>query len=647
MDLHEHLQHRLENLISGMKRRTTSAAPDISPDSDLAMKLPQEPEEIGVMSTPPLAPTWGSVVGYVDDGEDLQPMGSQRPITLPTDETDDRKLVIPIQVQDNMLGVIELEENETGRPWTDSDRAVATAIAQDLALTLQDARSRLLTNQALEEMREADTLKNQFIANMSHELRTPLNSIIGFSRVILNEIDGPITEKQEQDLTAICDAGYHLLGLINDILDLSKIEAGRMELSFTEVDLAEIVQGVISTAVGLVKDKHIDLITDLPEDLPMLNADKVRIHQVLLNLVSNAVKFTEEGQVVVSARVIEISGQEEILVAVLDTGPGIRPEDQEELFKPFSQVDVSTTRITGGTGLGLSISRHLIELHGGHIWVESELGQGSTFAFAIPLVTSAPSMAAKQPLILAVDDEPSVLDRYQRYFENRGYRYYALNQTDETVQVASALKPDIILLDLLIPSQTGWQLLSDLRQKPETQAIPVILCAYIDEQNVGISLGAADHVTKPLNEEMLLAAVKRLVSTEDTPFVIIFDDSQEDARDVYKILESGGYRESRIVETTEVGLEEAHQNIPDLIILNLFMSEGGGFRALRILSADPRTQSVPIIVITPVEPEPIEFHQMYEWSEILLQQEAAPEADYMAQIEAILAMLIPKKQIGN
>jgi signal transduction histidine kinase len=344
MDLHEHLQHRLENLISGMKRRTTGAAPDISPDSDLAMKLPQEPEEIGVMSTPPLAPTWGSVVGYVDDGEDLQPMGSQRPITLPTDETDDRKLVIPIQVQDNMLGVIELEENETGRPWTDSDRAVATAIAQDLALTLQDARSRLLTNQALEEMREADTLKNQFIANMSHELRTPLNSIIGFSRVILNEIDGPITEKQEQDLTAICDAGYHLLGLINDILDLSKIEAGRMELSFTEVDLAEIVRGVISTAAGLVKDKNIELIIDLPDDLPMLNADKVRIHQVLLNLVSNAVKFTEEGQVVVSARVIEMSGQDEILVAVLDTGPGIRLEDQEELFKPFSQGDVSTTR---------------------------------------------------------------------------------------------------------------------------------------------------------------------------------------------------------------------------------------------------------------------------------------------------------------
>lgn len=647
MDLHEHLQQRLENLVSGIEKGTTDVVPDTSPDSDLAIRLPQEPEEIGVMSTPQLAPTWGSVVGYVDDGEELHPLESQSPISLPTEETDDRKLVIPIRVKDNVLGVIELEENETGRPWTDSDREVATAIAQELALTLQDARSRLLTNQALEDMREADTLKNQFIANMSHELRTPLNSIIGFSRVILNEIDGPITEKQEQDLTAICDAGYHLLGLINDILDLSKIEAGRMELSFTEVDLAEIVRGVISTAVGLVKDKDIELITDLPDDLPMLNADKVRIHQVLLNLVSNAVKFTEKGQVVVSARVMEISGQELVLVAVLDTGPGIRSEDQEELFKPFSQVDVSTTRITGGTGLGLSISRHLIELHGGRIWVESELGQGSTFAFTIPLMASTLSTKAKEPLILAVDNEPSVLDRYQRYFESRDYRYYALSKADETVQVASALKPDIILLDLLIPSQIGWQLLNNLRREPETQTIPVVLCAYVDEQNVGISLGVADHVTKPLNEDTLLAAVKRLVPSVDTPFVIIFDDSQEDARDVIKILESGGYRKTRIVETSEAGLEEARQNIPGLIILNLFMEEGGGFRALRILSTDPRTRSVPIIVVTPVDPDPGELHQMYEWSEILLQQEAVPEADHMAQIEANLAMLIPKKQYVN
>jgi signal transduction histidine kinase/DNA-binding response OmpR family regulator len=574
-------------------------------------------------------------------------MDGQHPFNLPTEEVDDRKLIIPIQVQENILGVIEFDEHETGRPWTDRDRSVATAIAQDLALSLQDARSRLLTQQALEEMREADTLKNQFLANISHELRTPLNSIIGFSRVILNGIDGPITETQEQDLNAICDAGYHLLGLINDILDLSKIEAGRMELSLSEIDLVEIIRGVMSTAVGLIKDEPIKLIADLPDDLPMLNADNIRIRQVLLNLISNGIKFTEEGQIVVSARVVEWDGQEEMLVAVLDTGPGIRPEDQEMLFEPFSQVDISTTRITGGTGLGLYISRLLVELHGGRIWVESEIGQGSTFAFTLPLLTSAPSVTTKQTLIMGVNDRPAVLDRYQRYFEDRGYRFYAISQTDVTVQIASVLKPDVILLDLLIPNQIGWQLLTHIRREPETHAIPVIMCGFARDKDEGFCLGAADHVSKPIDEDVLLTAVKRLSPVEKTPLVLIFDDCQEDARDVYQFLESGGYREVHIAQTTEVGLEEARQNAPDLIILNPFMSEGSGFRVLRILSVDPRTRSIPIIILSPLEPEPNELRMMTEWSEILLQEESVPEGDYVARIETNLRMLFPKNQIGS
>lgn len=642
MDMHENLQHRLENLISGLRKRAARAAPELSVESDLAVRMPQEPGDIGVMSAPQVSPTWGSVIGYEDNGDELLPMDAQHPFNLPTEEVDDRKLIIPIQVQENILGVIEFDEHETGRPWTDRDRSVATAIAQELALSLQDARSRLLTQQALEEMREADTLKNQFLANISHELRTPLNSIIGFSRVILNGIDGPITETQEQDLNAICDAGYHLLGLINDILDLSKIEAGRMELSFSEVDLVEIIRGVMSTAVGLIKDEPIKLIADLPDDLPMLNADNIRIRQVLLNLISNGIKFTEEGQIVVSARVVEWDGQKEMLVAVLDTGPGIRPEDQEMLFEPFSQVDISTTRITGGTGLGLYISRLLVELHGGRIWVESEIGQGSTFAFTLPLLTSAPSVTTKQTLIMGVNDRPAVLDRYQRYFEDRGYRFYAISQTDETVQVASVLKPDVILLDLLMPNQIGWQLLTQLRREPETHSVPVIMCGFARDKDEGFCLGAADQVSKPISEDVLLTAVKRLSPVEKTPLVVIFDDCQEDARDVYRFLESGGYHEVHIAQTTEAGLEEARQNAPDLIILNPFMSEGSGFRALRILSVDPRTRSIPIIVLSPLEPEPNELRLMAEWTEILLQEESVPENDYVARIETSLRMLFPK-----
>jgi signal transduction histidine kinase len=237
----------------------------------------------------------------------------------------------------------------------------------------------------MEEMREADRLKTQFLANMSHELLTPLNSIIGFSRVILKGIDGPITDAQEQDLEAIHSAGQHLLRLITDILDLSKIEAGRMELAFSDVDLGEIIRGAMSTAEGLVRDKPIRLKLDLPKDLPRIQADETRIRQVLLNLVSNAAKFTERGHIGISARVLERDERQEVLVAVFDTGPGIEPHNQERLFEPFSQVDASLTRKTGGTGLGLSISKRLVELHGGRIWVESKPGQGSTFAFTLPV----------------------------------------------------------------------------------------------------------------------------------------------------------------------------------------------------------------------------------------------------------------------
>jgi signal transduction histidine kinase len=348
----------------------------------LAVPIPQPPDELGPFATPPLAPTWGEVTTFVDDGESVTPVSSSSDVTF---DEEDHRLVVPIRVQDVDLGELVFDSRQDGQPWTDEDRALAEAVSQQLAVALQDARSNQLTQNALAEMREADRLKTQFLANMSHELRTPLNSIIGFSRVILKGIDGPITPQQEEDLKAIYNAGQHLLGLINDVLDLSKIEAGKVELAFSEVDLKDVLRGVMSTADGLVQGKAIELVTDIPDDLPTITADSIRVRQVLLNLVSNAVKFTERGQIGVSARRLDSGARPEILVAVFDTGPGIAPEDQRKLFEPFSQVDASPTRKTGGTGLGLSICRHLVELHGGRIWVESALGEGSTFAFTLPI----------------------------------------------------------------------------------------------------------------------------------------------------------------------------------------------------------------------------------------------------------------------
>jgi len=359
---------------------------DVSPSSRLAVSLPHQPDAVDATAPPPLLAGWGTVPGYELDGDTLRPVAATADShSLSASTSQGGRLTVPISGPDSPVGVLEFDMPQDGEEWSEEDKQLVEAVAQQLGSALQDMRSYQLTQQALEEMREADHLKSQFLANMSHELRTPLNSIIGFSRVILKGIDGPVTDMQREDLNAIYSAGQHLLGLISDMLDISRIEAGKLDLTFGDVNLEEIINGVMTTAIGLVKDKPIELVTDIPEDLPVIRADSIRIRQVLLNLISNAAKFTEEGQIAVSARHISKGELDDIMVAVADTGIGIAPDNLEKLFEPFSQVDPSPTRKSGGTGLGLSIARHLVELHGGRIWVESTVDEGSTFAFTLPL----------------------------------------------------------------------------------------------------------------------------------------------------------------------------------------------------------------------------------------------------------------------
>ncbi|MCF6277437.1 MAG: GAF domain-containing protein, partial [Anaerolineales bacterium] len=298
---------------------------------------------------------------------------------------------IPLRVGSRINGALDLQANYTDAFTTD-DVLVLQILADQVAVAIDNARSYELAQEAVREMRELDKLKSQFLANMSHELRTPLNSIIGFSRVILKGIDGPITDLQQQDLTAIYNSGQHLLGLINDILDLSKIEAGKMELSFDEINLEELIKSVMSTVLGLVKDKPVKLVQDVEPNLPTVRADPMRIRQVLINLFSNASKFTDEGSITVRAKLTKSeSGRDEVLVSVIDTGAGIAKSDQSKLFQAFSQVDASATRATGGTGLGLSICQQLINMHGGQIGVDSDTGKGSTFYFSLPIFHAKPA----------------------------------------------------------------------------------------------------------------------------------------------------------------------------------------------------------------------------------------------------------------
>ena len=407
----------------------------------------------------------------------------------------------PLRVGDRVIGVLDVQSKDTFA-FTPDDVQVLQLLADQLAVAVENARAYELARRALQDMRRADELKSQFLASMSHELRTPLNSIIGFSRIILKGIDGPITDLQRQDLEAIFKAGQHLLGLINDILDLSKIEAGKMELNFAEVDIAQVIQDVLATTQALVKDKPVRLETDLAPDLPPLRVDPKRFRQILLNLLSNAAKFTKEGYIRVRAyrEMDPLTAYSEVVIAVEDTGPGIPPEHLERLFQPFYQVDSSLTREAGGTGLGLAITRNLVELHGGRIWVESQPGQGSTFYVAFP-VTPTETTDLTEDFLLVYDHNPDTLRIMRRHFAVKGYRVVQVTHLEELLARAQALRPLAVFVNPFLPRKMGIEAVLELKKREETRYLPTSLLAVDVEREEMFSPHWHVMLTKPLRQE--------------------------------------------------------------------------------------------------------------------------------------------------
>ena len=499
-----------------------------------------------------------------------------------------------------------------------------------------------------ERLKEVDRLKSQFLANMSHELRTPLNSIIGFSRVILKGIDGPITNMQRQDLEAIYNSGQHLLGLINDILDISKIEAGKMELSFEPVDLAEVIRGVMSTAVALVKDKPVELQQSVPEDLPTIIADGRRIRQVLLNLVSNAAKFTDEGFIRV-----EVQADEEfVTISVADSGIGIPQEKLPKIFEAFTQVDSSPSRKYGGTGLGLTISKSFVELHGGRIWAESEVGKGSTFYITLP-IQGPPKKSPEEveeeleelpegeegKWVLCVDDDQGVITLFRRYLSKQGYRVIGLTDASRTVEEAKRLKPYAITLDVMMPGKDGWEVIQELKADPETKDIPVIMCTIVGEKGRGLSLGAADYLVKPILEQDLLAALDRLDREEGTHRVLVVDDQEEDRSLLRRIIESQEGYEVVEAASGQDAIALVHRVRPHLIVLDLLMPEVDGFAVLEAVKADETTRSIPIIVVTAKELTEEDRRILNNHIEALIQKGVLEQEELLEDVAAALKKL--------
>jgi signal transduction histidine kinase/ActR/RegA family two-component response regulator len=432
-------------------------------------------------------------------------------------------VLMPLTYSGDVEGVAELIHTGSLTGFSPKDFELFESILNAWGTSLQSARLYELQRQTAERLAEVDRLKSQFLANMSHELRTPLNSIIGFSRVILKGIDGPLTDLQIQDLTSINNSGQHLLGLINSILDLAKIEAGKMELVFDEVNLYDTIKIVMSTSLALVKDKPIQLLQDVEAELPNVRADGMRLRQILLNLLSNASKFTEDGSVTLRVRKTEAlhpqTGQiaPYVEMSVIDTGVGIAPEDMGKLFEQFSQVDASATRKVGGTGLGLNICRHLIELHHGRIWVESEVNKGSSFTFIIPVSQhdapiESPDLGkqASVPIVLAVDDDPGIMTLYRRYLEPNGFKVAGVTRSTEVITRAAELRPLVILLDVLMPHKDGWQVLAELKRSDITRDIPVVMCTLVTDRERAMSMGAIDYLSKPILESDLLRVLNKI-----------------------------------------------------------------------------------------------------------------------------------------
>jgi GAF domain-containing protein/CheY-like chemotaxis protein/HAMP domain-containing protein/two-component sensor histidine kinase len=564
------------------------------------------------------------------------------------------EMTLPLRVRGQVIGALDVQSTEEAA-FTEEDVAVLQTMADQLANAIENARLFEEVQHTAEHLKEVDQLKSQFLANMSHELRTPLNSIIGFSRVILKGIDGPITKQQQQDLEAIYNSGQHLLGLINDILDISKIEAGKMELSFQPIDFGEIIRGVMSTAIALVKNKPIELQQSVPADLPAVIADERRIRQVLLNLVSNAAKFTDEGFI----RVEATCDEEFITVSVADSGIGIPSDKLPHIFEAFTQVDTSPARKYGGTGLGLAISKSFIELHGGEIWVKSESGKGSTFTFRLPIqgppswrepelvegeealsLTTADEDGAregtdKRKIVLCVDDDEGVITLFHRYLDKQGYRVVGLTDPMRVLEEVKRLQPYAITLDVMMPGKDGWQVIQELKADPQTRDIPVIMCTIVSEEGRGITLGAADYLVKPILEQDLVTALERLNREEGAHRVLIVDDQPKDRNLLRRIIESQGYEVSEAGSGQEA-IMLVRQQRPSIIILDLLMPEVDGFAVLEAVKTDQVTRSIPIIVVTAKELTDEDRQLLNNRIEVLIQKGALQQEELLEDVAAAL-----------
>ncbi len=572
-------------------------------------------------------------------------------------------IVTPITSGLQLVGLFVIE-SERGNAFNSDTMQLLMTLAGSLAAIIQNATLLEQLQKTNEQLREIDRLKSEFLANMSHELRTPLNSIIGFSRVMLKGIDGPLTEMQEQDLTTIYNSGQHLLNLINDLLDQAKIAANKMELKLAYFDVKPMIESVKSIAVGLIKEKTLDLFVEIAPNLPQAYGDEFRTRQILLNLVNNAIKFTTEGSVSIRAYATqtEDDGRTFIRVDVIDTGIGIAEKDMPLLFEAFRQVDSSLTRTVGGTGLGLPIARSLAEMQGGALTVVSEVNVGSTFSVFIPieptqdaektppqkektqprpveapldssstqvgLKPARPQAAMpKQRLVLLIEDNKDMVDQFRRIIQREGFDVQTADHAAYAEAMASNLRPTLIVMDVNFNDGKGWDVLAQLQSREDTSDIPVIVVTLSPEDERAQQLGAFRVVQRPFMPEDLVEAVLEAEAENRRDRILIIDDEAESRRLVAQALAAEGqYRLYSAADAAE-GIALVARRQPDLILLDLHMPHKDGFAVLAELQSNPETAHIPIIVVTAdTDLSPSERQQLGQVT-VIQKSDIQPSAD--------------------